>query len=518
MSNQQIYGFIQLITCIPPTDQQSSDPAYIPQLTINPIATATLAEEFESPISIFVYIASLQKNDIDNLLLPFKSGDDPRGVTNGVWMWSEPLKDPNRKRGSILVLDCEGMGGNDVIVNNNLYSFCMIVSSVLTLVLRPARIDRDQCNRLHDELQRFVNMQSPCVLPHTYLVPLELPVLKCNDQEVNSDEWINRIFTINDPNNTLNTAQRDELQRKYHFIRTMMPSIDVVNLNYLPNELKSNNMTLRNMKNILRKQSSKDYNGSLLNMLKKFLETQQKRLPGSNVIPALLIRPAELALFMADLIHVINQARDPNPDELIGRCLLKRFSDEIIKTEAEFQEKFFAKVASYAKKKMWDLAKNRIYTSNSILLSSQSLQNCIEEAQVRLNSYRDPEELINKIRAIYNETTDEATQKIQSSALSEETKQKLQTLTERICRENNINKAIEKPELKCDVDRCEKCGRQAATISIVHKCSNIQQGNYYRYDEHQMVCDACRRLAKINVTTVNCAFCGASRIIRSFIN
>ncbi|CAF5132534.1 unnamed protein product, partial [Rotaria magnacalcarata] len=82
----------------------------------------------------------------------------------------------------------------------------------------------------------------------------------------------------------------------------------------------------------------------------------------------------------------------------------------------------------------------------------------------------------------------------------------------------NINKAIEKPELKCDVDRCEKCGRQAATISIVHKCSNIQQGNYYRYDEHQMVCDACRRLAKINVTTVNCASCGASRIIRSFIN
>ncbi|CAF1482437.1 unnamed protein product [Rotaria magnacalcarata] len=157
-------------------------------------------------------------------------------------------------------------------------------------------------------------------------------------------------------------------------------------------------------------------------MLKKFLETQQKRLPGSNVIPALLIRPAELALFMTDLIHVINQARDPNPDELIGQCLLKRFSDEIIKTEAEFQEKFFAKVASYAKskidekdtkfnpdtvkteleqerrnlienyiEKMWDLAKNRIYNSNSILLSSQSLQNCIEEAQVRLNSYRDPE-------------------------------------------------------------------------------------------------------------------------------
>ncbi|CAF5003911.1 unnamed protein product, partial [Rotaria magnacalcarata] len=26
-------------------------------------------------------------------------------------------------------------------------------------------------------------MRSPCVLPHTYLVPLELPVLKCNDQE-----------------------------------------------------------------------------------------------------------------------------------------------------------------------------------------------------------------------------------------------------------------------------------------------------------------------------------------------
>ncbi|CAF1526743.1 unnamed protein product, partial [Rotaria sordida] len=38
-----------------------------------------------------------------------------------------------------------------------------------------------------------------------------------------------------------------------------------------------------------------------------------------------------------------------------------------------------------------------------------------------------------------------------------------------------INQAIDRPELKCEVERCRNCNRQAATVSIIHKCSNGRQ-------------------------------------------
>ncbi|CAF2096865.1 unnamed protein product [Rotaria magnacalcarata] len=132
-----------------------------------------------------------------------------------------------------------------------------------------------------------------------------------------------------------------------------------------------------------------------------------KRLPDSNTIPVLSVRPVELALFMSDLINVIIQTRDPNSDELIARYLFKRFDDEIKKTEAEFQQEFLLTVAQYAKQKVdaHDTAFNpdevrnilqgkrssRLTKTGSVLLSSESFIECLQKARKRLNSYTNPE-------------------------------------------------------------------------------------------------------------------------------
>ncbi|CAF1369888.1 unnamed protein product [Adineta steineri] len=491
--------------------------------------------------------ASLLTNITDQKLQPFKSGDDPKGITHGVWMCARPLKNPNKKRGSILILDCEGMGGNDVKTNNNLYLFCMIVSSVLAVVLRPARIDREQCDRLYDELCRFQHMQSPCILPSTWLVPLELPILKCNDQVVSSDQWIEKIFTVDESSNNLGTTQQKELQKRYDFIRQTLPNINVANLTYLPHEMKDNTMTLKTMKTTMNSKSSKDYHASLTEMLKKFMDTQGKQLPGSNSIPALMVRPAELALFMSDLIDVINQVKEPNPDELIGRCLLKRFEDEIVKkTEAEFQKEFLNTAMKYAKekiekqetnfepdeisnilqderhrligeyiKKMKTLAADKIYGLNSTLLSSENFEQSVDAAQAKLNSYTDSEELLVKIKHIYKNVQNEEEQ---TRIISEETDKRLKTIVDRICREEIINQAIDGQELQCELERCRTCHRQAGIVSIIHQCSNGRQGNFYRYDDNRMVCDACRDVTKISVTSIHCTSCNNLRRFKNFIN
>ncbi|CAF1350370.1 unnamed protein product [Adineta steineri] len=158
----------------------------------------------------------------------------------------------------------------------------MIVSSVLAVVLRPARIDREQCDRLYAELCRFQRMQSPCILPFTWLVPLELPILKCNDQVVSSDQWIEKMFTVDESSNNLGTTQQKELQKGYDFIRQTLPKIDVANLTYLPHEMKDNAMTLKTMKTTMNSKSSKNYHASLTEMIKKFMDTQGKQLPDKN--------------------------------------------------------------------------------------------------------------------------------------------------------------------------------------------------------------------------------------------
>ncbi|CAF5158795.1 unnamed protein product, partial [Rotaria sp. Silwood1] len=121
--NDQEGRAIQLIRCIPPTDEERKNSRYVPQLEVNPEAKQIIAERFEAPISIIVYvgnmgvgksklatitIAALENERSHQASRMFQSGVGAKGVTQGVWMWSEPLQDPDPNpdaRGSILILD-----------------------------------------------------------------------------------------------------------------------------------------------------------------------------------------------------------------------------------------------------------------------------------------------------------------------------------------------------------------------------------------------------------------------------
>ncbi|CAF4476624.1 unnamed protein product [Rotaria sp. Silwood2] len=254
-------GCIQLVRCIPPTDEERKNPQYVPQLEINSRAQQIIAEHFEAPISIIVYVgnmgvgksklatvtaAALEKESPRTDSLWFRSGAGTNGVTHGVWMWSEPLRHPDqdeKTKGSILILDCEGTDSLDENTGANLYFFCMIVSTAFAVVLRPARIDQFQCDRLYDALNRFEVMKSLHVLPNMWLLPLDLPTFlhidrdTGDDIEISKDEWLHRIFSVDEERNNLSSAHCQTLKEQYEYITHMLPQIDTINIGYLPQVL-----------------------------------------------------------------------------------------------------------------------------------------------------------------------------------------------------------------------------------------------------------------------------------------
>ncbi|CAF1348721.1 unnamed protein product [Rotaria sordida] len=240
--NHEKQGCIQLIRCIPPTDEERKNPQYVPQLEINQQAQQIISDRFEAPISIIVYagnmgvgksklatvtVAALEKEPHGTDLLWFRSGAGTNGVTQGVWMWCEPLRHPDQDeqtKGSILVLDCEGMDNLDENTAANLYFFCMIISTAFVVVLRPARIDRFQCDRLYIALRRFEFMKSFHVLPNVWLLPLDLPKFlhidpdTGDDIEISKEEWLHKIFSVNDERNNLSSAHNQRLKEQYEYI------------------------------------------------------------------------------------------------------------------------------------------------------------------------------------------------------------------------------------------------------------------------------------------------------------
>ncbi|CAF3620356.1 unnamed protein product [Rotaria sp. Silwood1] len=246
-------GCIQLVRCIPPTDEELKNPQYVPQLEINSQAQQILAERFEAPISIIVYVgnmgvgksklatvtvAALEKETPGTDLLWFRSGAGTNGVTQGVWMWSEPLRHPDqdeKTKGSILILDCEGTDNLDENTGANLYFFCMVVSTAFAVVLRPARIDRFQCDRLYHALNRFEVMKSLHVLPNIWLLPLDLPKFlhidrdTGDDIEISKDEWLHQIFSVDEERNNLSSGHNQRLKEQYEYITHIYlhdPSVD----------------------------------------------------------------------------------------------------------------------------------------------------------------------------------------------------------------------------------------------------------------------------------------------------
>ncbi|CAF0980573.1 unnamed protein product [Didymodactylos carnosus] len=116
-----------------------------------------------------VTVVALEERQSNVPLPPFRSGAGANGVTEGVWMWSHPLPHPDReqkKKGSVMILDCEGMGDLDEHIGANLYLFCMLMSTAFAVILRPSRVDRSQCDRLYHALCCFERMRTPYVLPN----------------------------------------------------------------------------------------------------------------------------------------------------------------------------------------------------------------------------------------------------------------------------------------------------------------------------------------------------------------
>ncbi|CAF2580829.1 unnamed protein product [Rotaria sp. Silwood2] len=72
----------------------------------------------------------------------------------------------------------------------------MLISTAFAVVLRSARVERQQGERLQNALQGFENMKTPYVLPNLWLVPLELPRLMKNNKIISFDEWINEVLSV----------------------------------------------------------------------------------------------------------------------------------------------------------------------------------------------------------------------------------------------------------------------------------------------------------------------------------
>ena len=560
--NEDDAGYIKLIGFVKPTVEERNDVKYVPKLEVNEEATEIIRERFESPISILVYagsmgvgksklasltVATLQDKKYNMPLYPFRSGHNVQNVTDGIWMWRTPLKSLNQsnKKGSILLLDCEGMNQLNENRNANVYLFCMIISTAFAVILRPPRANFQQWEYLYNALLRFKQMKTPCVLPKLWLVPLELPHLTDNNKTISSSEWVKKVFSLNESADMLSIAEYEKLRERYNFIQEMLPNIDVANICSLPGEFLNDKLKCNELFTLLRTTSSEDYYKCLCTTIDRFLGSRGKRLPGTSSVP-LFVRPAELAQLIIDLIDVTNTDSMPNPDQVIGKYLLTRFDDEIVKQkQIGFEQALLSYADRYVKEHikgkqterekeesknklneerdrlmkhyisvMRRLAETKIYGYNSILLESEAFQEKLIKAKENMSHYREPDTFMEAVQNVFDTGIPN-----EQESLSTETREKLNKLLDRILREEHINDSIDpetQRELQVELEQCPKCHRPAGTVNLVHAkedCDSGRNGNYYRYNyvKDQMVCDACRKLTKITATDVKCTRCGALR-------
>lgn len=567
-------GYIELIFYAPSSEEERAKPEFKPKLEINQEALRLISERFTSPISIIVFtgdmgagksklasltVATLLQQEYKNTVLPFRSEVDGSNVTRGVWMWRQPLKHLNGKRGSILLLDCEGVNSYNEHMSADLYLFCMMISTVFGVILRQARVDRQLGVRLHDALNCFEAMQTPCILPNLWLVPLELPRLKHSGRHVSELEWIQTVFSSKVAGDTLSKAESDLLEERFKNIREKLRKVDVANITYLPHDFKENEYKINDLFRMLREKPNKDYYQSLRAAIERFTLSAGKRLPGSSS-STLFIRPGELAQFMQELICVINRDKKPNADELIGRHLLRRFNDEVvIEQKVKFEDVLLRYAIDYAKnnlkkietgktvtnqasieaektttydaltekrnalireysEKMKQLAETKIYGSDSILLRSDLYMRRLTEVAEQMNQYNEPEIFINRMRNIYYNLTDRNNEEGGQEELSPEIEKKLKKKIDDIYYEERVNESLKESELEVDLERCKNCGRLAGRCTMVHSveyCKSGRIGNYYRYNNEAdiMVCDACRETTSILKTPIKCSKCGQRRDI-----
>ena len=576
---QQIQGCIQLIECVPPTKEERQNPLYVPQLKINTEAQQIIAENFESPISIIVYVgnmgvgksklatitvAALEKEPHRPNLDWFRSGSGPNGLTHGVWMWREPLQHPDGKtNGSILILDCEGMGDLDETTGANLYFFCMIISTAFAVILRPPRVDRFQCDRLYHALQRFEVMKSDHVLPNVFLLPSELPKFVISNSagdeiDASKEKWLQKVLSIDQEHNTLTDMRNEELEKQYKYITDTLTKRDAINIGYLPESLKENSSSL-DIHGVLRDEKSKAYSESINIAISTLLATGGKRLPGA-MGKNLFVRPAELTGLMSELVDVINCDRRPNPDRLIEKQLENRFSHEIVK---ESMAKFKHELLRYTRHELLPklmklvdpqseinvaMIDNKLNTyhvqlvreycdilikrasceivgvesssldeftnedqrRSAIFSLPMSIQNRLEVVKTEMECYSEAKTIIERARndlAIENLTQQAEQLKISLDTATRE----LDHVKHRANRESRINESLQKANpWRVGVAPCRSCGAPGRAYNMQHtNCSHKPRGNLYYYNgvDNRMVCDLCRTVINCLPTDARCTNC-----------
>jgi hypothetical protein len=287
---------IQLVRCIQPTEEQRNDPNYLPQLEVNQDAKRRIESNFHAPISVLVLVGnmgvgksklatvlvnSFYKQHPEQSLRLFRSGAGLSGVTQGIWMWSEPLEHPDGQ-GSILLLDCEGMGDLDENVGANLYLFSMLISTSFALLLRPARLERSQSDRLYHALLRFEHMKTPHVLPNLWVVALETPEFVQNlengdDIVITKEEWMKQIFDVDgNKHKKMAAADLNTLKQRYDYINRMLPKKDAIKISFIPDSLKGDRQDLDVWK-LLNDSRSQEYQQSILDARKQLLSTGKRQ-------------------------------------------------------------------------------------------------------------------------------------------------------------------------------------------------------------------------------------------------
>lgn len=583
-------GCIELIQCVPATEKEQKDPNYIPKLKINERAQEIITEKFQSPISIIAFVGkvgvgksklatitveTLRKTPSNPPFRPFRSGKDGKRVTQGLWMWSEPLHHPDEnQQGSILMLDCEGMGELNEQMGNNLYLFCMLMSTAFAVVLRTVRVDRFLYEDLYSALRRFKDMRTPYILPNLWLVAMDTPVFcrtdpNQGDIQISKEEWIKNLFTHT--SNTLSQHENQSIQSRYDFITDFLPKIDAVNIDDLPKALKDNNQQL-DIFNILRNESSKEFYSSLQIAIQQILSNGGKKLPGCQNSP-LFIQPGELTALMSDLIDVLNENKMPNADILINRYLLTRFMNEIVNEQvAQFEnelleyaqnilgdtlnqrktpespgatiitdEQMNAERDRLTKKNlclMIRLARYQIYGLD-IKLADEYIDNDEQEKalsqlpkivqeqfktiRMQMDGYHEPEFVIKQIRENLV-IKDLIRQQQEQRQLLRDTMKKVENKRDLVHREKRINNSLKlewaKP-VRIGLAPCKYCEREGGAINYTHwkrRCPSRQTSNYYYYnrEDDRMVCAGCRQVVQIHPEHVECRTCGKPRKVTRF--
>lgn len=579
--NDDECGCIQLITCVEPKPEEKDNPQYIPQLEVNKKAMQIIAERFRSPISIIVYVgnmgvgksklatstvAALENEPHDQRLGCFQSGIDPNGITKGVWMWREPLQHPGDteyKKGSILILDCEGMGDLDENTGSNLYLFCMVVSTAFSIILRPPRIEKNQCNRIYEALHRFERMGTPHILPNVWLMPLDLPDFAFTDPITGDDvittkeEWINRVFLVDEEHNHLSNFENERLRERYQYIHRMLPTINAVNIDYLPRSLMPN-VKARDVHSLIRNEASSLYFQSINTAISALLESAGKRFPGS-IAEHMFMRPSELAHFMSELINNINQDKVPNLISVIEKGLADRFTDEIeneslvrfkhdcmayainkIRTELKNSDKPLTEaLMATINKQMEEEHKNlkRSFLDNCVgrlrceilgidehpvtkFQDDQQREKALREVptliqhrlkllEAEMDHYQEPKEFIKDTNTNVK-VTDLQRQKDAMAQLVTTYEEKLAKIQRDAERERLINESLKKADIwRVGVAPC-RCGASGGAYNMLHlSCNATPHGNLYYFNDnsYQMVCNACRIIINRDPRKARCNKC-----------